>query len=275
MDYVHGSTAFALATIAGNPLAIPAMYVGHYYTQIAAIMVELASIRFDHIGSLTNVGDSSLEKVSIGPIAETGSGPYKTAEQFYTHYPAALAKALYDGDATATQSGGKEIIRRLPHLLSTQKQASFSQENTFGLSNLELGTHNVLVNSSYDVLAVIDWDSVISAPSAVLHQFPWCIGGDPGIPGVGPVDVFGEWEGRLELCGRFAAAVERAEELGAQTRKEGKILFERRGFFGKEALAFRALAFFRVKQSWVDDQWIPGLDWLERCSEMELLTWYG
>jgi hypothetical protein len=56
-----------------------------------------------------------------------------------------------------------------------------SKEETSFLATLELATHDCLFNGSFDVLAVIDWDSVIAAPSAVPRQFPWCIGGSPAV----------------------------------------------------------------------------------------------
>jgi hypothetical protein len=181
MDYVHGTTALELSTAAGNYMHVPAQYLNHYYTQMAKIMVELASLRFECIGSLIgNISSDNVGEVKVGPIAETGEGPYQTALEFYTNYPKALARALYN-DSMATDSGGSEIIRRLPILsLGAAAESSSSKVSTYGLTNLEMGTHNVLVNASFDILAVIDWDSVIAAPHAVLHQFPWCIGGDPG-----------------------------------------------------------------------------------------------
>jgi aminoglycoside phosphotransferase (APT) family kinase protein len=272
MDYVHGTTAFNLSVAAGNPMQIPTQYFDHYSTQIAKIMVELASIRFERIGSLTGgLSSDTIDDVRIGPIAETGEGHYDTAQDFYTRYPAALARTLYN-DSMAPDSGGGEIVRRLPAFLDTARESS-PEEVTYGLANFELGTNNVLVNASFDILAVIDLDSVIAAPRAVLHHFPWCIGADPGIPGVGPIQAFGDWNGRMDMCRRFAKIVERVADVEAEQGKERS--FSAIEFFGKEALGFRALAFFRVKQSWVDQEWVPGLDWMHKCSDGELLKWYG
>ncbi|KUJ09076.1 uncharacterized protein LY89DRAFT_319229 [Mollisia scopiformis] len=247
MDYIHGTTAFHLSAKFGNPLSIPARYLNHYYTQVTKITRELASLQFALIGSLTGDPDSvTMDEVKIGPIAETGEGPYETAQDFYTNYPAAIAGALYS-DPQAPDSGGCETIRRLPGLLQTCIEETCPQEVIYSLTNLEMGTHNILVNNSFDILAVIDWDTVIAALSAVRHQFPWCIGGDPGIPGIGPIKAFGEWEERLEMCRVFAAISERSIDEEVKDGKER--LFSAAKFFSKEALAFRALAFFRIKQS--------------------------
>jgi hypothetical protein len=273
MDYVHGTTAFNLSVAAGNGLTIPGQYVDHYYAQIAEIMVELASFQFDQIGSLIgNLSSNSIDEYTIGPIAEIGEGPYDTANDFYIGYPAALARSLYN-DSTAPDSGGSETICRLPELLNTAREASSSHKGLYSLANLELGTHNVLVNTSFDVLGVIDWDTVIAVPSTVLHQFPWCIGGDPGIPGLGPIPAFGDWDKRMEMCKKFAEVV---ESVANRKAKEGQMkIFSANEFFSKEALIFRALAFFRVKQNWVDEQWGPGLVWLHNCSDYDILRWYG
>jgi hypothetical protein len=273
MDYVHGTTAFNLSVAAGNPTHIPIQYFDHYSAQIAKIMVELASMRFERIGSLIgNLSPDAIDDARIGPIAETGEGPYDTAQKFYTKYPAVLARVLYN-DSMASDSGGSEVIRRLPSFLGTIREESRSEEVTYGLTNFELGTNNVLVNSSFDVLAVIDWDSVIAAPRAVLHHFPWCIGADPGIPGAGPIRAFGDWNGRMDMCKEFARVVGRVANVEVDQGKERS--FSAIEFFGKEALGFRALAFFRVKQRWVDEEWVAGLDWMHRCSDGELLRWHG
>lgn len=55
---------------------------------------------------------------------------------------------------------------------------TITDSGDFGLTNLDIGTNNVLVNENFDIVAVIDWDSVVTAPGAVLHQFPWCIGAE-------------------------------------------------------------------------------------------------
>lgn len=273
MDYIHGTTAFNLSVAAGNGLTIPAQYVDHYYAQIAEIMVELACFQFDKIGSLMgNLSSNSFDEYTIGPVAETGEGPYDNANDFYIGYPGALARTLYN-DSTAPDSGGSETIRRLPELLNTAREASSSHEGPYSLANLELGTHNVLVNASFDIVGVIDWDTVIAVPSAVLHQFPWCIGGDPGIPGLGPIAAFGDWDNRIGMCKKFAEAV---ESVANRKAREGQMKrFSANEFFSKEALTFRALTFFRVKQNWVDEQWGPGLDWLHDCSDDDILKWYG
>lgn len=272
MDYVHGTTALELSAAAGNFMHVPAQYVDHYYAQIAQIMVELASLRFERIGSIfCDLSSGDIDKVEIGPIAQIGEGPYETAQKFFTRYPAAIAKTLYN-DPVASDSGGAEVIRRVPHLCGA-REISTSHLKSYGLVNLELGTHNVLVNATYDILSVIDWDSVVAAPSAVLHQFPWCVGADPGIPGIGPLMVFGDWDGRMEMCRKFANVLGQASDIRVKQGKEPT--FSAIDFFSKEALAFRALAYFRVKQRWVDEHWVPGLDWLQRCSDEELLDWYG
>jgi hypothetical protein len=87
------------------------------------------------------------------------------------------------------------------------------------------------------------------------------------------VQVFGDWDGRIDMCRKFAMILEKAAEV--ETTEEEQRLFSAVEFFSKDALTFRALAFFRVKQKWVDEQWIPGLDWMERCSDGDLLKWFG
>lgn len=49
-------------------------------------MVQLASIRVSKIGSIIR-NEADPESFVVGPLVETGSGPYDSAAEFYAGYP--------------------------------------------------------------------------------------------------------------------------------------------------------------------------------------------
>lgn len=48
----------------------------------------------------------------------------------------------------------------------------------------------------------------------------------------------------------------------------------KRGFFSKEAVAFRSLVYVKMRQDFVNMAWVRGLQWLSERSEEEVLEWY-
>lgn len=80
MDYINGTTAFELSATHGNSMSIPPAYADHYFAQLADIMVQLASLRFPSIGSITE-GSSANYTTSL--ITETYTGSYPNPHAFY------------------------------------------------------------------------------------------------------------------------------------------------------------------------------------------------
>jgi hypothetical protein len=275
MSYVDGMTAFDIAAARGQPLRVPEEYFNHYIGQIAKIMKELASIRSPCIGSICEVPDGPvLTKDCIGPIAETQSGPWESSAAFYREYPQSLMTTLYGPSLQAhAESGGKETVELFVKMFGADGQSSMKEEADFGLVNLELGTHNVLVDKDFNVLSVIDWDSTLAAPRAVCHHFPWCIGADPGVPG-GESHVFKEMDGQKDMTMAFCRALARQSALMPVPHNHGKPLFAVEDFFTKEALAFRSIAFFRVRQNWVDSEWKAALEWLSTKTQQQVWSLY-
>jgi hypothetical protein len=85
-------------------------------------------------------------------------GPFDTAADFYSAYPIALAKSQY-GDIWEDGAHGqvvKSFQRAVQELKDDQAPA-----HGFGLANYDLGAHNYIVDTEFNSLAVIDWDSVL------------------------------------------------------------------------------------------------------------------
>jgi hypothetical protein len=304
MDYIHGSTAFDQSMALGDPMRVPDEYQAHFFAQVSRIMVELASIRFPAIGSVLKV-DKSADHGQIGDeeglhsefttglCADTYTGPYSNSSDFYNSYPAALAAKLnlHKPEQSSPEPVGSGIARVLKQLQSAQVN---SETEGFSLVNLELGTHNILVDASYTIVSVIDWDSTFALPEAASYMFPFCSGAEPGVPGatveVSPICPPLN-DQRRGICNAFTRAFADAlkTQLQSQTRSTSTRTMPSRltssltadngsaggGFWSKEALAFRCLMFLKAKQDWVDDAWVPGLQWLTDHSDEDVRRAYA
>ncbi|KAK0655341.1 hypothetical protein B0T16DRAFT_319992 [Cercophora newfieldiana] len=125
----------------------------------------------------------------------------------------------------------------------------------FGLANYDLNPNNLLVDQEFNILAVIDWDSVAAVPDAALYRFPFLMGISCAIPGV--VDTHPAVMKRQQLGRRFAEVVEAVarEQSGVDCEDANKrhtFLLTKAGFFSKESMAFRSLIYVKMRQDWVN-----------------------
>lgn len=269
-----GNTAQEVSrTYPGEHEGIPTHFEEKFWRQAAKIMVQLASIRLPKIGSI--IRDSS-DSFVMGPLIETGSGPYDSAAEFYADYPLALSKSLGERPV----SWQDELVQAFCSLAASFPPPAprvGDGSNRFGLANYDLNPNNLLVDREFNVLAVIDWDSVVSVPDAALYRFPFLMGVGCAVPGV--VDEHPAVMKREQLGRRFAAVVEAVgqEQAGNDCRGADEwptCLITKSGFFSKEALAFRSLTYVKMKQDWVNKTWLQGLKWLSEHDEMQVARFY-
>ncbi|KAJ9656095.1 hypothetical protein H2201_008646 [Coniosporium apollinis] len=212
IDYVRGNTAEEVSrAYPGDHQYLPEEHQEKFWRQIAKVMVQLASIRLPKIGSIIR-DPSHPGSFTVGPIVETSTGPFDSAAEFYDDFPLAQAKMLFGAEPRSSRLRklGKELAEAFWSLASSSFSPSSSQDGTasrgFGLVNWELGTNNVLVDKEFNVLAIIDWDTVIAAPDAVLHFFPFLMGMESAVPGI--VGGYQEEPEREQSYRRFAEVVE-------------------------------------------------------------------
>ncbi|KJK79937.1 hypothetical protein H634G_04176 [Metarhizium anisopliae BRIP 53293] len=244
MEYFHGNTAEEVSqSYPGNQEGIPEPFREKFWRQI------------------------------------TGSGPYDSAAEFYADYPLALGNSLAEREGPVDGQG--EVIQAFRSLAASfpppAARAECGSAEDFGLANYDLNPNNILVDQEFNVLAVIDWDSVVSVPDAVLYRFPYLMGVRCAVPGVVSTE-------RLELkrealSQQFAEVVEAwgKEQLEKEFRgvsKRRMYLFTKSGFFSKEAVAFRSLIAVRQGQDWVNEEWIQGLAWLSDRNEEQVARFY-
>ncbi|KAL8778069.1 MAG: hypothetical protein Q9194_002201 [Teloschistes cf. exilis] len=186
MKYIHGNTAEEVSrTYPGEHEGIPSQFEDKFWRQYAKIMIQLASLRLLKIGSIVQNSDG-LGSFVVGPLVDTGSGPYDSAAKFYADYPLTRGKSLQEGELRV--SGQEELVYSFRSLaasfLPPTTQTRQSLAEGFGLSNYDLGPNNIIVDRDFNALAVIDWDSVIAVPDAALYRFPYFMGVDCAIAGV-------------------------------------------------------------------------------------------
>lgn len=261
MEYVHDNTAQEMSqTYPGDNEGIPAKFEEKFWRQLARLMIQLASVRLSKIGSITRDESGSFV---VGPLIETCSGPYSSASEFYADYPLALSKKLGEQPV----SGQSKLLQEFRAL--AKSFGGQSSREGFGLAHYDLNANNVLVDRSFNVLVIIDWDSVLAVPDAALYRIPFLLGMDCTAPGV--IEMHPAVIKRLQLCRRFTAVI---EAVGREKDDHEGLLLTKGGFFSKEAVAFRSLIAVKMSQDWVNDEWIQGLRWLSEHNEADVAQLY-
>ena len=288
MEFVEGNTAEELSrNFPGDHDGIPEKFQDKFWRQIAWVMIQLASVRVLKIGSLYR-DIANRDAFTVGPLVETGSGPYDSVAHFYDDYPLALDTSLRINHMEEVEGQGallryfKELAKSFPQATTSRTGNDRGELGGFGLLNGDLGPNNVLVDHEFKVLAVIDWDDVLSVPDTALYRIPAFMGIDLGIPGrfskTNPASMK-----RLQLCRRFVDVVEDVAKrglpvlFGGQSRVRGPqrlFTFQRTKFFCKEALAFRSLTAATFKQKHANERWLEGLRWLSEHDEKTVGQFY-
>ena len=179
-DYIHGSTISSLGD------EIVAANQEHLLRQMAHIQVTLASCTFPTIGTIT---EPSLNEFAITAEYETGKVPFATSHDYYT----AVADTRYFDylselvePSLATHSIEETQTRFLPLVFSSQIRTYPNSSGPFGLANMDLGFHNLLVNERLDVVGMIDCDYIFPAPKEMVARIPEYSGIEARVPGMAP-----------------------------------------------------------------------------------------
>ncbi|CAG8373894.1 unnamed protein product [Penicillium salamii] len=143
--------------------------------QMAAIQVEISSLPFDKIGSLYE--DPKTGDFYVGPDCSSGQSPWESSFEYYRYL---AQKKLEDTVQNAPEEVQDDSSFSLPILFERliSMYTEKSVRGPFGIAYPDFGAHNLLVNENFEILAVIDFDGVISAPIEVQAQFPTLTGLD-------------------------------------------------------------------------------------------------
>lgn len=268
IEYINGNTAEEVSkAYPGQHEGIPTQFEEKFWRQVAKIMIQLASVRMPKIGSVTR-SNTDPNSFIVGPFVETGSGPYHSCAEFYEDYPIVLGKSLAKGRPSAVR-GQEELIQTFRSLAKTFPRQT---GEGFGLANLELNPNNILVDQEFNVLAVIDWDSVVAVPDAALYHLPFLMGIACIVPG--DTNIHPKSLKRQKLGEQFAGVVEAVGREQSTKHTKERFHFSKTGFFSKESTALRSLVYVRMRQDTVNGEWLQGLRWLNEHSEAGLAEFY-
>ncbi|KAH7319170.1 hypothetical protein BKA65DRAFT_513916 [Rhexocercosporidium sp. MPI-PUGE-AT-0058] len=146
--------------------------------QMARIQVELSSITFDKIGAIYQDGETFV----VGPEIETGEGPRSVEIEYYAAMAShAFQVAKSDAPPEFKTKKSFDLPLMFEKLMPLCKQ--WPEEHQFQLANRDFGAHNLLVDNEFNIIGLIDFDRVMTAPLAVVAQFPQLTGLERQIPG--------------------------------------------------------------------------------------------
>ena len=187
VDPSIGSPYIILAYIGGFQAAYYDDDVGkdrHVQKQLAKMMIDLASHKFDQIGSLRIDAEGQF---SIGKDMSIDAGPFKTAEDYYSalaiHHFHDFTKYHFLDNISA--EGYPALY--LPFMFNNYMRMyteSASDHGPFSLVYPGLGVHSLVLDTERNVVCVNDVDNIIAAPLHVVAQMPSsCVLNSP-LPGL-------------------------------------------------------------------------------------------
>lgn len=151
-------------------------------SQWTAIQAELATVTFPQIGSICHVsekGEPTLGKLSTAPIEGLPHpGPFPDTVSYFGAVAQGRLRNVREGSDhggdspdTASESRWTElgILVFIDIVRNTEIYSPGSFGSSFHFSHMDLGTQNILVDDSFNFLAIIDWEFAQSAPWEVNH----------------------------------------------------------------------------------------------------------
>ncbi|KAI9748398.1 MAG: hypothetical protein M4579_007235 [Chaenotheca gracillima] len=262
MDYIDGTTANDLqdAKECENESFGTPEQDRNFRKQMAGIQVELASLKFDKIGSLYQ-DEESLE-FYIGPDLDTRKGPWESSTSYYADLAEnAMKECVAQGKPALQERPSFAIPVLFTHLMSLYGDAS-NVKGPFGLANLDMGAHNLLVDDDFEIIGVIDFDGLMAAPIELIAQFPGLTSLDREMPytfETRPLALERIDRVRPKLA-EYQKMIEAAEAKLGGVDKQGRSECEEEAkFFGKLMLTDRTsipygLFSYQFHQKSVNDQ---------------------
>ncbi|KAJ5561452.1 hypothetical protein N7461_000213 [Penicillium sp. DV-2018c] len=174
MDFIPGSTAMdAFGGWKVHHDEIPLRFKAAFSRSIARIHVAMSDIRFPKIGMIVKKADGSYDVDAIPGLG----GPFDTAAEYF----AVWAKTV------EFRTPESRIRSSLPHDLQDEMLSSIADfprrleenrhkfivknEGPFPLCHRDFRHSNVIIDSNYNILSVIDWDLAGTVPWEVI-EFP-------------------------------------------------------------------------------------------------------
>lgn len=255
LTYIHGTIADDMEGIDSGENEEGTR---HVLKQLANMMVEMASCKFDRIGSIFANEDGDFE---IGPLVETDGGPYKTAQEYYQAISMRRFHVYADRYFTSNKEARRDPGLFLPFIFNNLIRMftnSAEDRGPFGLTNMDFGPHNVLVDEKLNIVGLIDCDGIVAAPIHVVAQVPiaGCLG--VAIPGYKPTNPV-----RIETHETDALWLDRFVPMVADAEKKvGKETPIADAMISDAAKLVYGLNDYQGLRDWLNVTWLCGYSYL-------------
>ena len=207
LEYLHGTIA--------TDFDLDNDQLGHVHRQLAAIIIELATHKFNKIGSL--ILDDSGD-FAIGTDIETDKGPFNTALEFYNtiskHRFRSTTEHVFYDNLEAEQCKESLYLPFLFNNLMPIFTDCADDHGPFSLTNPDLGFHNILLDGNLNIVGMIDCDMVLAAPIHVVAQVSHLAKLERPPPGLRTRDERGRegYEKGIEQFVKFVEMLKTVEE---------------------------------------------------------------
>ncbi|KEZ39514.1 Protein kinase-like domain [Scedosporium apiospermum] len=249
MEYIHGNVALELrqAKSCAPQLFGTPEQDRKFREQMAQIQATAASFKFPQIGSLYY--NKETDDFYIGPEPQTGKGPWASSTEYYDDLVNHLLKGTIKKD-DLKQNQSFMVPTILNHLMRL-----YGEEKTgpFRLTNRYFGAHNILVNDDFDIIGLIDFDGVMSAPLEVVAQYP-----ELSFLQVDPPGITYSHPAAIERVKLTAPRLEEYKRLlGTFESRGGDVTQEVAGHLGStSASIYQGMQAFAQHQDFVNEKWM-------------------
>lgn len=143
------------------------------------MQVEIATLVIPRIGSISSLspnGEPIIDKLATASLEGfTDPGPFKTAAEYFKAAGQAAINRYCAGDSGSSTSFHRIGIYRIgisifcDIVFRTSLFKDSATESLFPLNHMDLGTQNIVIDDSFNFLAIIDWEFAETAPWQVNH----------------------------------------------------------------------------------------------------------
>ncbi|KAI9695936.1 MAG: hypothetical protein M1820_008348 [Bogoriella megaspora] len=174
IEGIYGNT---LQDVQFDICQLPFSQQERIFSQWTAIQAELATVTFPQIGSICHVsetGEATLGRLSSAPFEGLPQvGPFADAVSYFRAVAEGRLCSLCeanDRDDDSSDTADDNRWSKLGTLVfldivqSTDIYNDVGSSGPFHFNHMDLGTQNILVDESFNFLAIIDWELAHSAP---------------------------------------------------------------------------------------------------------------
>ncbi|KAI0818416.1 kinase-like domain-containing protein [Xylaria sp. FL0064] len=174
MEFLPGNTAMDAA--GGYDVhrgQIPFAYRQIFYRSVAECHVQITALRFSKIGTIVR---SAEGEYNIGPFPDIG-GPFDSATSFFEAWAEHIRFPLGKDRILEIMKGGPAqrvlaAINEFPsQIKAVARRMSCNNHGPFPLCHADFLHSNIVVDESFQVLGIIDWEGACTLPLQLV-TFP-------------------------------------------------------------------------------------------------------